>query len=256
MLRTYGWVPRWRIVFSTFPRCMSFYTAWVIRRHGGAFGPRLLYPSKRTNPDAVGQTAAVFAALAAATEPMAAAEIAAAFRKTKNMDKTIAGVLASLARLGHVTTRDGKTFRFGGRPRCDSIAPTNFPRIEARPSIVLTLFLTTVFLYASRSSRASSIAMLDDGARCGVPHIGRRDGAPGGAGPLARARAPRDPHPLKVDLGSRKLGAQTGPRKSGREPRKLPGASRRSIPSFGETEKGKRRAPGVSKQPACGALAV
>ena len=67
---------------------------------------KLSFPS-----DAVGQTAAVFAALAAATEPMAAAEIAAAFRKTKNVDKTIAGVLASLARLGHVTTRDGRTFQ-------------------------------------------------------------------------------------------------------------------------------------------------
>ena len=32
MLRTYGWMPCWRIVFSTFSRCMSFHTAWVI--HG------------------------------------------------------------------------------------------------------------------------------------------------------------------------------------------------------------------------------
>jgi hypothetical protein len=30
MLRTYGWMPCWRIVFSTFLRCMSFYTASVI----------------------------------------------------------------------------------------------------------------------------------------------------------------------------------------------------------------------------------
>ena len=41
--------------------------------------------------------------------------------------------------------------------------------------------------------------MLDDETGCGVPHIGRRDGAPGGAG-LARARAPRDPTTLQ-DLG-------------------------------------------------------
>src|SRR3982074_3636991 len=27
MLRTYGWMPCWRIVFSTFLQCMSFYTA-------------------------------------------------------------------------------------------------------------------------------------------------------------------------------------------------------------------------------------
>ena len=35
---------------------------------------------------------------------------AAGFRKSKNLEKTIAGVLASLTRLGHVSTRDGKTF--------------------------------------------------------------------------------------------------------------------------------------------------
>src|ERR1700704_7017525 len=29
MLRTYGSIPCWRIVFSTFRRCMSFYTTWV-----------------------------------------------------------------------------------------------------------------------------------------------------------------------------------------------------------------------------------
>jgi hypothetical protein len=28
MLRTYAWMPCQRIVFSTFPRCMSFHTAW------------------------------------------------------------------------------------------------------------------------------------------------------------------------------------------------------------------------------------
>jgi hypothetical protein len=60
--------------------------------------------------DAVGQTAAVFAALAASTGAVTVADIAAGFRKSKNLDKTIAGVLASLTRLGHVTTRDGKTF--------------------------------------------------------------------------------------------------------------------------------------------------
>jgi len=60
--------------------------------------------------DAVGQTAAVFAALAASKGTATVADIAAGFRKSKNLDKTIAGVLASLARLGHVSTRDGKTF--------------------------------------------------------------------------------------------------------------------------------------------------
>src|ERR1035437_10665052 len=31
LLRTYGWMPCWRIVFSTFLRCMNFYTASVNR---------------------------------------------------------------------------------------------------------------------------------------------------------------------------------------------------------------------------------
>jgi hypothetical protein len=60
--------------------------------------------------DAVAQTAAVFAALAASDGPTNVAAIAAGFRKTKNLEKTIAGVLASLARLGRVATTDGKTF--------------------------------------------------------------------------------------------------------------------------------------------------
>src|SRR3977135_2207041 len=29
MLRTYGSIPCWRIVFFTFRRCMSFYTTWT-----------------------------------------------------------------------------------------------------------------------------------------------------------------------------------------------------------------------------------
>lgn len=60
--------------------------------------------------DAVAQTAAVFAALAASDRPTNVAALAAGFRKTKNLEKTIAGVIASLARLGHVATSDGKTF--------------------------------------------------------------------------------------------------------------------------------------------------
>ena len=58
---------------------------------------------------AVEQTAAVFGALARASAPLSAAAIAAQFRKTKTGEAKIAGVLASLARLGHVTT-DGKEF--------------------------------------------------------------------------------------------------------------------------------------------------
>lgn len=60
--------------------------------------------------DAVEQTAAVFAALASASGPADADAIATGFRKTKNLEKTISGVLASLARLGHVAARDGDRF--------------------------------------------------------------------------------------------------------------------------------------------------
>ena len=60
--------------------------------------------------DAVGQTAAVFATLASAKGPMDIAAIAAGFRKTKSLEPTIEGVLGSLTRLGHVTTRDGQSF--------------------------------------------------------------------------------------------------------------------------------------------------
>ncbi len=60
---------------------------------------------------AVEQTAAVFAALAAANQPLDAKGLAAQFKRTKTTDKKIAAVLASLARLGYVTTVDGKTFK-------------------------------------------------------------------------------------------------------------------------------------------------
>lgn len=58
---------------------------------------------------AVEQTAAVFAALAAASAPLDVATLAARFRKTKNTERNIFDVLAALARLGHVTT-DGEKF--------------------------------------------------------------------------------------------------------------------------------------------------
>ena len=60
--------------------------------------------------DAVGQTAAVFAALAAASGPVTITDIAARFRGSKNLDKNVGEVVASLARLGHVATKDGKRF--------------------------------------------------------------------------------------------------------------------------------------------------
>jgi len=59
---------------------------------------------------AVEQTAAVFAALAAATAPLDAKGLAAQFKRTKTTEKKVGEVLASLARLGYVTSEDGKAF--------------------------------------------------------------------------------------------------------------------------------------------------
>ncbi len=60
--------------------------------------------------DAVAQTAAVFSLLASARGPVDAASIAGNFRKTRNLEATITNVLESLLRLGHVSSKDGKTF--------------------------------------------------------------------------------------------------------------------------------------------------
>ncbi|WQH01355.1 type IIL restriction-modification enzyme MmeI [Rhodopseudomonas palustris] len=59
---------------------------------------------------AVEQTAAVFAALAAAPGPLDAKGLAAQFRRTKTTEKKVAEVLASLARLGYVATADGANY--------------------------------------------------------------------------------------------------------------------------------------------------
>jgi hypothetical protein len=56
------------------------------------------------------RTAAVFAALMQASEPLEAASLAKSFRQGAKVEATIARVLASLARLGHVHSSDGKTF--------------------------------------------------------------------------------------------------------------------------------------------------
>jgi hypothetical protein len=60
--------------------------------------------------DPVAQTAAVFAVLASARGSISADSLTANFRKTKGLEKTIFDVLESLARLGHVTTKDGTNF--------------------------------------------------------------------------------------------------------------------------------------------------
>jgi hypothetical protein len=59
---------------------------------------------------AVEQTAAIFAALAAASRPLDAKGLAAQFKRTKTTEKKVGDVLASLARLGYVTSEDGEMF--------------------------------------------------------------------------------------------------------------------------------------------------
>jgi hypothetical protein len=46
----------------------------------------------------------------AATGPLDARSLAAQFRRTRTTDKKVGEVLASLARLGYVTSNDGKSF--------------------------------------------------------------------------------------------------------------------------------------------------
>jgi hypothetical protein len=59
---------------------------------------------------AVEQTAAVFAALAAANGPLDSKGLAAQFKQTRTTEKKVGDVLASLARLGYVASEDGKRF--------------------------------------------------------------------------------------------------------------------------------------------------
>ena len=59
---------------------------------------------------AVEQTAAVFAALAAAPGPLDARGLAARFKKSRTTERKVGDVLASLARLGYVSSDDGISF--------------------------------------------------------------------------------------------------------------------------------------------------
>jgi hypothetical protein len=70
-----------------------------------AVGQKPSFPS-----GAVEQTAAVFAALSTASGPLDAKGLAAQFRRSKTAERKIGEVLASLARLGYVFSRDGKAF--------------------------------------------------------------------------------------------------------------------------------------------------
>jgi len=66
------------------------------------YGPTTRFlPSVRVSTSgAVEQTAGVFAALAATSEPFDARGLAAVFKPTKGTEKKVSDVLASLARLG------------------------------------------------------------------------------------------------------------------------------------------------------------
>ncbi len=56
------------------------------------------------------RTGIVFAALMQANRPLDASALARSFRQGAKVEPAISRVLASLARLGHVHTNDGKTF--------------------------------------------------------------------------------------------------------------------------------------------------
>lgn len=72
------------------------------------FAEKLQLPSFPTA--AVEQTAAVFSALAAASGPLDAKGLAARFKKAKHTERKVGEVLASLARLGYVSSEDGISF--------------------------------------------------------------------------------------------------------------------------------------------------
>jgi hypothetical protein len=62
--------------------------------------------------DEMAQTAAVMAALAAATGPVHATSLAAGFRQGRKVASKVGAVLTALARMGFVATADGgKTFQ-------------------------------------------------------------------------------------------------------------------------------------------------
>ena len=90
---------------------------WLMRSNASLWGPPpqqvSAEESKSFPSGAVEQTAAVFAALASSRIPLDEKSIATQFHKTRNTDKKIGDVLSALARLGHVTTNDGKMFAVG-----------------------------------------------------------------------------------------------------------------------------------------------
>jgi hypothetical protein len=105
---------RWLRPNYQIPRFARDADKQATREEGAQVAAELLLPEtaqKQSFPSgAVEQTAAVFAALAGAGAPIDAQAIASQFKKTKTTEKKIGDVLASLARLGHVTSTDGRSF--------------------------------------------------------------------------------------------------------------------------------------------------
>jgi hypothetical protein len=104
---------RWLWPDYQIPRFAKGIDKQAAKEEGAQVAAELL-PAVEQKPSfpssAVEQTAAVFAALAAAKQPIDAKGLAAQFKRTKTTDKKVGDVLASLARLGYVTSDDGKTF--------------------------------------------------------------------------------------------------------------------------------------------------
>ena len=124
-------------------------------------------------------------------------------------------------------------------PLCASIASKNkaIPALESPPVLIAPC--------SFEGDCRSRCLMTERGRR---PSYWMPNGAPGGGEPLARARAPRDPHLLGTTLGPGSSARRRSDRKgclkgASQTPWRLPALH----PLVGETEKGKRRAPGVAK---------
>lgn len=105
---------RWLRPDYQIPRFAKGVDGQAAKEQGAQVAAELL-PAVEQRPSfpagAVEQTAAVFAALTTATEPLDARSLAAQFKRTRTTEKKIGEVLASLARLGYVISDDGKSFR-------------------------------------------------------------------------------------------------------------------------------------------------
>jgi hypothetical protein len=104
---------RWLRPDYQIPRFAKGVDKQAVKEEGAQVAAELIAPveQKPSFPtDAVEQTAAVFAALAAASGPLDAKALAAHFKRTKTTEKKVGEVLASLARLGYVTSEDGNAF--------------------------------------------------------------------------------------------------------------------------------------------------